>query len=168
MSELVRLRGKIYFTKYTLCSVYKIKVSSLLTLLKEFQRLEMISLRALLYTAVLLLFVMVMDVLGRHQHDDLETPTPVECYVLAAAGKLPGGEDMNGVFDKFHYLSKPSALVQNLGSKEAALKYLEECEQEAMAKFRCNMIEEAGESGVKLKHTIIQYVNLAKYSIDLQ
>ena len=128
----------------------------------------MISLRALLYTAVLLLFVMVMDVLGRHQHDDLETPTPVECYVLAAADMLPGGEVMNEVFDKYHYLSKPSALVKNLGSKEAALKYLEEFEQEAMAKFRCNMIEEAGESGVKLKHTIIQYVNLAKYSIDLQ
>ena len=130
----------------------------------------MISLRALLYTAVPLLFVMV-DVLGRHHHDDLETPTPVECYVLAAANMLPGGEVMNEVFDKYHYLSKPSALVKNLGSKEAALKYLEEFEQEAMAKFRCNMIEEAGEageSGVKLKHTIIQYVNLAKYSIDLQ
>ena len=126
----------------------------------------MISLRALFYTAVLLLFVMVMDVLGRHQHDDLETP--VECYVLAAADMLPSGEVINEVFEKFYYLSKPSALVQNLGSKEAALKYLEAFEQEMMAKMRCTMIKEAGESGVRLKHTIIQYVNLAKYSIDLQ
>ena len=122
----------------------------------------MISLRALLYTAVLLLFVMVMDVLRRHQDDDLE------CYMLAAADMLPGSEVMNEVFDKFQYLSKPSALVQNLGSKEAALKYLEAFEQEMMAKMRCTMIEEAGESGVRLKYAIIQYVNLAKYSIDLQ
>ena len=34
----------------------------------------MISLRALFYTAVLLLFGMVMGVLGRHWHDDLKTP----------------------------------------------------------------------------------------------